>query len=141
MAIDFHAHIITPEYKWGLKSLNIDPLAVDGFALPDWSAEAHLEFMREAGIEKSILSSPRPHLLGDGGRLTAKIHREVNVSIAEVCKKHPDKFSFVASVPLPHIEEAIEEYRFAKEKLGAVGVKLTTHAGGVYLGDPSLDGF
>lgn len=141
MAIDFHAHIITPEYKWGLKALNIDPLAADGFALPDWSAEAHLEFMREAGIEKSILSSPTPHLLGDDGRLTAKIHREVNASMAEVCKKHPDKFSFVASVPLPYTDAAIEEYRFAKEKFGAVGVKLTTHAGGVYLGDPSLDGF
>ena len=141
MAIDFHAHIITPEYKWGLKSLNIDPLAVDGFALPDWSAEKHLEFMRQAGIEKSILSSPTPHIWSDDGRLAAKVHREVNASISEVCKKHPDKFSFVASVPLPYTDAAIEEYRYAKEKLGAVGVKLTTHAGGVYLGDPSLDDF
>ncbi len=140
MAIDFHAHIITPEYRWGLKSLNIDPLAVDGFALPDWSVETHLEFMREAGIEQSILSSPTPHLLGDDGRLTAKIHREVNVSMAKVCKKHPDKFSFVASVPLPFTDAAIQEYRFAKA-LGAVGVKLTTHADGVYLGDPALDDF
>ena len=141
MAIDFHVHIITPEYRWGLKSLNIDPLEADGFALPDWSAETHLEFMREAGIEKSIFSSPTPHLLGEDERLTAKIHREVNASISEVCKKHPDKFSFVASVPLPFADAAIEEYHYAKEKLGAVGVKLTTHAGGVYLGDPALDNF
>lgn len=138
--IDFHAHIITPEYRQGLKSLNIDPLAVDGFALPDWSEQAHLEFMRKAGIERSVLSSPTPHLLGDDERLTAKIHREVNASMAEVCKKHPDEFSFVASVPLPYTDAAIEEYRCAKA-LGAVGVKLTTHAGGVYLGDPSLDDF
>ena len=141
MAIDFHAHIITPEYKWGLKTLGIDPLVADGFALPDWSADKHLEFMREAGIERSILSSPTPHLLGDDGRLTAKIHREVNASMAEVCKKYPDKFSFVASVPLPYTEEAIEEYRFAVDKLGASGVKLTTHAGEAYLGDSSLDDF
>ncbi len=141
MAIDFHAHIITPEYKWGLRSLNIDPLAADGFPLPDWSEQAHLEFMREAGIERSILSSPTPHLLGDDERLSAKIHREVNASIAEVCGKYPDEFSFVASVPLPFADAAIEEYRVTKEKLGAVGVKLTTHAGGVYLGDPSLDDF
>ena len=141
MAIDFHAHIITPEYKWGLKTLSIDPVEADGFLLPDWSEQAHLEFMREAGIGRSILSSPTPHLLGDDGKLTAKLHREVNASMADVCKKYPDKFSFVASVPLPYTEEAIGEYRFAVEKLGAVGVKLTSHAGGVYLGDPSLDDF
>ncbi len=140
MATDFHAHIITPEYKRGLRSLNIDPLAADGFALPDWSAEKQLEFMRVAGIEKIILSSPTPHIWCDDERLSAKIHREVNASMAEVCRKHPDEFSFVASVPLPYTDAAIEEYRFAKA-LGAVGVKLTTHTGEVYLGDPSLDDF
>ena len=137
MAIDFHAHIITPEYKWGLKSLGINPLAVDGYDLPDRSAEKHLEFMREAEIGHSVLSSPTPHLSGDDGRFVAKIHREVNASMAEVCKKYSDKFSFVASVPLPYEKEAIEEYRFAKKKLGAIGVKLTTNADGVYLGDLS----
>ncbi len=56
MPIDFHAHIITPEYRWGLKSLGIDPLAADEFLLPDWSAEAHLGFMREAKIGRSLRS-------------------------------------------------------------------------------------
>ncbi len=141
MAIDFHAHIITSEYKNGLSTLGIDPLKADGFALPNWSAEAHLEFMREAGIAHSVLSSPTPHLWGEEESLTAKIHREVNTSIAEICKKYPDEFSFVASVPLPYVDAAIKEHRYAKNELGAVGVKLTTHAGEVYLGDPSLDEF
>ena len=141
MAIDFHAHIITSEYKNGLLTLGIDPLKVDGFALPNWSVEAHLEFMREAGIEHSVLSSPTPHLWGEGESLTAEIHRKVNISIAQICKKYPDKFSFVASVPLPYVGAAIKEYRYAKDTLGAVGVKLTTHTGEVYLGDPSLDEF
>ncbi len=141
MAIDFHAHIITPAYKRGLNSVGIDPIAADGFPLPDWSEEKHLGFMRQAGIERSILSTPTPHIWCGDARLTAKIHREVNTSVSEVCKKHPDEFSFVASVPLPFLDAAIGEYRFAKETLEAVGVKLTTHAGGVYLGDPSLDDF
>ena len=75
MAIDFHSHIITAEYKRGLKALNIDPVVVDGFALPDWNAEAHLEFMRDAGIERSILSLPTPHIWCNDVKLTAKIHR------------------------------------------------------------------
>ena len=81
MATDFHAHIIVPEYISGLKVLGIDPLLVDGFALPNWSEQAHLEFMSEAGIDHAVLSSPTPHLWGSDEALTVKIHREVNSSI------------------------------------------------------------
>jgi hypothetical protein len=35
----------------------------DGLPLPDWNAEAHLQFMAAAGIETSVisLSSPQPY--------------------------------------------------------------------------------
>ena len=55
--IDFHAHIITEEYISSLKTLGIDPIDVDGFALPKWDEKEHLEFMKEAGIEHTVLSS------------------------------------------------------------------------------------
>ncbi len=139
--IDFHAHIITAEYKRGIKSLGIDPIDVDGFPLPEWNAKAHLDFMQQARIDHTILSSPTPHLWGNDVLLTAQVHREVNSSISEFCKEHSDKFSFVASVPLPYVDAAIEEYYYAKNNLGAIGVKLTTNANGIYLGDPLLDNF
>ena len=62
MTIDFHAHAITKEYLDGLKTLGIDPLKADGFKVLDWNVKDHLAFMKEAGIDFSILSSPTPHL-------------------------------------------------------------------------------
>ena len=34
----------------GFRSFDIDAIADDGFPLPQWSKEAHLQFMDEAGI-------------------------------------------------------------------------------------------
>ena len=141
MVVDFHAHAITKEYLDGLKTLGIDPLKVDGFKVPDWSAKDHLAFMKEAGIDFSILSSPTPHLYNGDNKQSAKANRQVNKSLSEICKEYPNKFAFVASVPLPDVKGAIKEYKYAVEKLGAVGVKLTSNAFGVYLGDPTFDDF
>ncbi len=141
MTIDFHAHAITKEYLDWLNLLKIDPLKVDGFKVPDWSAKDHLAFMKEAGIDFSILSSPTPHLYNGDNKQSAKANRQVNKSLSEICKEYPNKFAFVASVPLPDVKGAIKEYKYAVKKLGAVGVKLTSNSFGVYLGDPAFDDF
>ncbi len=101
MVVDFHAHAITKEYLDGLNSLGIDPLKVDGFKVPDWSAKDHLAFMKEAGIDFSILSTPTPHLYNGDSEQSAKVNRQVNKSLSEICKSYPNKFAFVASLPLP----------------------------------------
>ena len=139
MVVDFHAHAVTKEYLDGLKALGIDPLVADGFKVPNWSAEKHLEFMNEAGIDFSILSSPTPHLYNVNDEQSAKANRQVNESLSKICKNYPNKFAFVASVPLPDVQGAIKEYKYAVKNLGAVGVKLTSNANGVYLGDPAFD--
>ncbi|MBR3051729.1 MAG: hypothetical protein IKG61_09795 [Selenomonadaceae bacterium] len=60
----------------------------------------------------------------------------------------PRKIDFHAHAILPgyidalkrlKIEESIEEFHFATEKLGALGVKLASNSDGVYLGDEKLD--
>ena len=42
-------------------------------------------------------------------------------------------------MPLPDVEAAIAEARYALDSLGAVGVKLATNVYGQYLGDSVLD--
>ena len=123
MVIDFHAHAITKEYLDGLNSLGIDPLKADGFKVPDWSAKDHLSFMEEAGIDFSILSSPTPHLYNGDDEQSAKANRQVNKSLSVICKEYPNKFAFVATLPLPDVKGAIKEYKYAVESLSAVGVK------------------
>lgn len=45
----------------------------------------------------------------------------------------------LASLPLPNVEDSIEEIKYAMDILHADGFTLPTNTQGVYLGDHSLD--
>ena len=131
--IDFHAHAILPSYIDALKTLHIDAAAEEGFPLPQWSAENHLQFMSDAGIDFTVLSMATPHI---PDKFAA---RAVNEELAELCRRFPKKFAFAATLPLPDVDGSIAEFHYATEKLGALGVKVASHSNGVYLGDERLD--
>ena len=56
--IDVHSHIITPEFLSALK--NEGRLMDEGFPLPKYDAEAHLQWMDEAGVQTSVLTLAAP---------------------------------------------------------------------------------
>ena len=134
--IDFHAHAILPSYVEGLKKLKIDVQAEEGFPLPKWSVEEHLKFMDDAGIDFTILSMATPHIYNGkkNEKLSCEIARQINEEFAAICKKFPEKFGFVATIPLPSVEGSISEINFATEKLGALGVKVASNSDEIYLG-------
>ena len=138
-AIDFHAHAILPAYIDGLKKLGIDAAAEEGFPLPDWSAEAHLEFMAKAGIAYSVLSLPSPHIFHSDEKLAAEVARAINEEMAALCRRYPTKFGFVATLPLPSVDASLREIEYAYKRLGALGVKVASNSSGVYLGDGRLE--
>ena len=133
LKIDFHAHAITPAYVDALKNLGIDAVKVEGFPLPKWSVEEHLQFMSDAGIDFTILSMATPHVSDKSSA------RAINESFAEICRAYPKKFGFVATLPLPNVDSSIEEFHYATEKLSALGVKVAGNSDGIYLGDERLD--
>lgn len=97
--------------------------------------------MGQLGISKSILSitSPGTHLKAGDDELARKVTRETNEEISDICRSHPDKFAYFASLPLPDVEGSIQEIDYALDTLGATGFALMTNAHGYYLGDASLD--
>ena len=129
--IDVHSHIITPEFVSALDKEG--RLLDEGFPLPKWDAEAQLKWMDEAGIATSVLTlaAPQP--------TSAKVVRATNEAAAKLKREHPDRFMFCASLPLPDVDAAIKEARYALDVLGADGIKLATNANGQYLGAPELD--
>ena len=129
--IDVHSHIITPEFVSALESEG--RLLDEGFPLPKWDAEAQLKWMDEAGIQTSVLTlaAPQP--------TSAKVVRATNEAAAKLKREHSDRFRFCAALPLPDVNAAIEEARYALDVLGADGIKLATNVGGQYLGAPELD--
>jgi len=136
-AVDVHSHLMTGPYLECLERHGA--LMDDGFPLPAWTEEGHLAFMDSLGIATSVLtlSSPYPYF-GDIEETKAVI-RSVNEEGAAVKRRHPGRFMYCASVPLPDVDAAIQEAIYALDSLKADGVKLPTNSRGLYLGDPALD--
>ena len=129
--IDVHSHIITPEFLSSLE--NEGRLMDEGFPLPKYDADAHLKWMDEAGIETAVLTlaAPQP--------TSAQTIRMTNEAAAKLKKQHPGRFLFCAALPLPDVDAAVREARYALDTLGADGIKLATNVNGQYLGAPELD--
>ena len=138
---DYHAHAIPDSYRELVAKHNM--LLDEGFPLPQWSAEAHLKMMSEAGIDRTILTIPAPHpYFGDQAECYTAC-RQLNEELARLVESQKSKvespFAFAAILPLPDVNAAIEEAKYALDTLGAVGVKLATNVYGQYLGDSVLD--
>ena len=129
--IDVHSHVITPEFVSAIK--NEGRLMDEGFPLPKYDVESHLKWMNEAGVETSILTlaAPQPS--------SAAVVRETNEAAARIKQEHTGRFLFCAALPLPDVDAAIREVKYALDTLGADGIKLATNVQGQYLGAPELD--
>ena len=141
--IDVHSHIITPEFVSALEQEG--RLLDEGFPLPRYDVESHLQWMDEAGVQTSVLTlaAPQPGLSpassSEGNKSAVGIIRATNEAAALIKRQHPGRFLFCAALPLPDVDAAIREARYALDTLGADGIKLATNAGGQYLGAPELD--
>ena len=129
--IDVHSHIITPEFVSALE--NEGRLFDEGFPIPKYDVMAHLRWMDEAGVNTSVLTlaAPQP--------TSALVVRKTNEAAARIKREHPGRFMFCAALPLPDVDAAIREVKYALDTLGADGIKLATNVQGQYLGAPELD--
>ena len=135
--IDVHCHMIPDSY---MEAVTAHGMEMDeGFPIPSWNAEAHLKFMDEAGIRISVLTMPAPQpYFGDGAE-SAAVCRRFNEEAAALKALHPGRILFCAALPLPDVDAAIAEAKYALEVLGADGVKLASNSCGQYLGDEALE--
>lgn len=135
--VDVHAHFLTPEYVAAATSAGIDhPDGVPRW--PTWQEDSHLELMDRAAIDTALLSisSPGTHF---GDDLEARrLTRSVNAAAAAVAGRHPDRFGWLASLPLPDVRGAVAELDHAAHD-GADGYVLLTEAGGTPVADPMFD--
>lgn len=137
--VDVHHHALPACYLEGLAAEGVDPAAEDGFPTPAWDEASELAFLDEAHIDRAILSLSSPHVYRGDGVAAAGLARRVNDAMAALCRRHPGHLSFVACLPTPCMEASVAEVARGYGELGAVGVKLPSNSGGVYLGDARLD--
>jgi len=104
--------------------------------------------MASHGIKRSVLcvSTPQANAFLDERddalrkKKTIALARLLNEFVAELCRVYPERFSWMAVMPLPYVEEAVTEVRYALEELGAIGVGVLTNHEGMYPGDEGFDG-
>ena len=135
--IDVHGHFVPQIYLDALEKHNC--LLADRFPPPVWNPEKHEQFIEDMNIAWSLfsLSSPNPYF---GDTLECKeLCRAINEEASAFKKKHPGKVGFNAVLPLPDVDAAIEEAKYALDHLNADGIKFASNTAGQYLGDPALD--
>ncbi|MXP21706.1 amidohydrolase family protein [Gordonia sp. HNM0687] len=136
--IDVHSHFLPDWY--------VEEAVRGGFSTPDgmpawptWNADDHLRLMDDLGIGRSLLSLSTPGVSVVGPEDAPALAARVNDSAASVVARFPDRFGFLATLPLPDVVSASAEAHRALDILGASGVILQTHTHGTYLTDPGHD--
>ena len=136
--IDVHAHFVPEVYEQALLAAGITQ--PDGIkAIPSWSEELHLATMDRLNIDTAMLSISTPGVHFGNDAEAAALARAVNDQAAALRSRHPDRFGFFASLPLPDVDAALAEVGYALDDLQADGVVIQTNSGGVYLGDARLE--
>jgi predicted TIM-barrel fold metal-dependent hydrolase len=92
--------------------------------------------MDSVGIAKAMLSISSPGVLLPNNGATLELARTVNDEGAGLVRDSPGRFGLLASLPLPHVDEALDELTRAVDELHADGVVLETNFAGRYLSDP-----
>jgi 6-methylsalicylate decarboxylase len=136
MTIDTHHHIL-PDFFW--RDTNNPHAPVGGLAPLQWSKEAMIYFMDDAGIDVAVMSVSTPGVhIGDSQRARS-LARRCNELAAELVHERPDRFASFACIPLPDIDASLEELSYAFDVLGLDALVLFTNSNGVYLGDTALE--
>jgi predicted TIM-barrel fold metal-dependent hydrolase len=135
--IDVQHHILPPEYVKKLKDIGITESY--GQPIPNWTPEKSLAFMKKIGIATAIGSVSTPGVYFKNDEFSRDLAHLCNEYSAELKKKYPGKFGGFASLPLPFVQGALEELKYALDELKLDGVVLLSNYNGKYLGDESFE--
>ncbi|WP_313805625.1 amidohydrolase family protein [Sphingobium sp.] len=129
--IDVHHHHGTPEFAQFMADTPSDRI----FPPNTWRVEEALADMDESGVRTAILSQFPPYHLATAARRKA-LARDLNEAAARHATDHPGRFGLFTSLPLPSIDDCLEEIEYGFDVLGADGVAISTSIDGKWLGDP-----
>lgn len=152
--VDIHAHVSLPAYSAMLSAASIrlpgyrasaarpmvstSEATLNAGAGDEAGIRLRLQFMDDAGVDRQVLSPTVGPYAADSDEA---IHaaRLVNDTHASLTRKHPDRFSFFAALPLPHVDAALAELERSYKELGAVGAALHCSVGDRSVADESFE--
>jgi 6-methylsalicylate decarboxylase len=136
--IDVHQHFLPDFYREALAAAGV--VHPDGMAaVPEWSQDSAFAMMERLGIAQACLSVSSPGVGFLDAVQARGLARQLNEAGAALVRESPERFGFFAITPLPDVDGAVSEVRYALDTLGARGVVFETNFNGLYLGDAALD--
>jgi aminocarboxymuconate-semialdehyde decarboxylase len=142
MLIDVFNHFMPKPYLDRLAQLIPGHVATTAFprltTLID--VAARLRLLDEFDGLQQVLSLANPPLeLVGGPNVTPDLARLANDSLADICRRHPDRFpAFIAALPMNNTDAALAETDRAIDELGARGVQVFTNVAGKPLSAPEF---
>ena len=142
MYLDVFNHFMPKAIFERLAQLVPGHIALSAFPeLPTlWDVDARLRMMDEFDGLQQVLSLANPpiEMLGPPDR-TPALARIANDGLAELCRKHPERFPcFIASMPMNNVEACVQEADRAIRDLGAKGIQVFTNVLGKPLSAPEF---
>jgi uncharacterized protein len=146
--IDAFCHIMPPEYYARFFELdgsvavaNLRNRVANIPALHDM--DVRFRMMDEFGDYRQVINIAAPPVEDFGSRaLSKELSRIGNEAMAELVRKHPDRFAgFTACVPMDDPEAAVEELDYACSELGALGAQIYTSVLGSPMDEDRFDVF
>jgi 6-methylsalicylate decarboxylase len=141
MRIDVHAHYWTEDYLDLLTDLGkADAGAARGIGGGGGAEmDARLRLMDRAGVQMQVLSACPQMPYGENGKKVTRAARFINDQYAELVQAHPDRFLAFAALPMPHVDQALDEMRRALDELGVAGIAMNTTVLGHALVEPGYE--
>ena len=142
MYLDVFNHFMPEAIFERLAELVPGHIALSAFPeLPTlWNVDARLRMMDEFDGLQQVLSLANPpiEVLGRPDR-TPALARIANDGLAELCRRHPERFPcFIASMPMNNVEACVREADRAIRDLGAKGIQVFTNVLGKPLSAPEF---
>lgn len=137
MIIDVHAHYYAPKYFESLgKAI---PMPAPYAPLMGFSMAERLALMDSVGINRQIISSGQTQPYLSNQENACRSAALANDEFRQICEEYPERFSYFAVLPLPHVKACIEEIDRVREIPSVVGFTIGSTVAGLHLDDSLLD--
>jgi predicted TIM-barrel fold metal-dependent hydrolase len=131
--VDFHHHILPP--KWIEAARSHKPDNSWGPELTSWTPAVAVERMDRHRIAYAVTELGLPGVWWAPPAEAAALARHCNDYAAQMARDYPGRFGMFATVPMPHIDETLEEIAYAYDVLKADGIGFITSYGDLWPGD------
>jgi predicted TIM-barrel fold metal-dependent hydrolase len=137
MVIDVHAHYYPQRY--------LEYIGRPELATPTTAALAHqtiderLDLLDRVGIDTQVISPSQAQPYLPDARQASEAATMLNDLYVELCEQQARRFLTFAALPLPHIDESLDEIARITNIFSVVGVTIGCSVAGRQIDDPIFD--